>query len=175
MRYKTHIAGGLALGYFTINNIEMLNINLSDNKTLLIATAGLVLGSLVSDIDIASSYLSNKLKIISFFTSKLFKHREFTHSIVGAGSMSMLMYFILKKLDIHPRVVNDFSISFSIGIVTHILLDLMTCGGVVLFFPFYKKRIKTSAKFCINNTYRNFIESAMIILFVFIAYRSLII
>lgn len=97
MLYKTHIAGGLALGYILFNKVPMLNVDITESKTLIIITSGLVLGSLFPDIDHKNSYLSRKLKPVSFITSKVFKHREFTHSIVGTISISYLMYFILSK------------------------------------------------------------------------------
>lgn len=174
MRYKTHLAGGLALGYVAFNNINLLNVDLSDSKTFMIASAGLVLGSLFPDIDIATSYLSNKIKLVSFFTSKLFKHRGYTHSIVGAVSMSMLMYLILGSFDISHSSVRMFSTAFSIGIISHIMLDLMTYSGVELLYPFNSKRIK-AGKFCLYNFHKwNFAEFILVIAFGFIAYKSLI-
>lgn len=80
MLYKTHIAGGLALGYIAFSKVPMFNVDMTQSKTLIIITSGLVVGSLFPDIDHKNSYLSRKIKPLSFITSKLFKHREFTHS-----------------------------------------------------------------------------------------------
>lgn len=143
MKYRTHVAGGLALGYIAFNNIDFLNINTHDEKVLLIATGGLILGSLFPDIDHKGSYLSKKIKPFSFITSKILKHREYTHSIVGWISMSLLMYIILNLTKIDPYIITIFTISFSIGILSHILLDMPTYSGVALLYPFYRGRIKT--------------------------------
>lgn len=141
MLYKTHIAGGLALGYILFNKVPMLNVDITESKTLIIITSGLVLGSLFPDIDHKNSYLSRKLKPVSFITSKVFKHREFTHSIVGTISISYLMYFILSKTNMEYMYKSMFSKAFTIGIISHIILDMMTISGVVLFYPLYKKRV----------------------------------
>lgn len=143
MKYRTHVTGGLALGYIAFNNIDLLNINIHDEKMLLIATGGLILGSLFPDIDHRGSYLSRKVKPISFITSKILKHREYTHSIVGWISMSLLMYIILNFTTMDPKTITTFAIAFSIGILSHILLDIPTYSGVVLLYPFYRRRIKT--------------------------------
>lgn len=141
MLYKTHIAGGLALGYITFNNFNILNVDVRESNTLIVITAGLILGSLFPDIDHKKSYLSQKVKPISFITSKIFRHREFTHSIVGTVIVSYLLYTILSKVNIEPIYTNMFLKSFVIGIASHIFLDMLTVSGVVLFYPFYKKRV----------------------------------
>ena len=139
--YKTHIAGGLALGYILFNKIPMLNVDIRESKSLIIITSGLILGSLFPDIDHRNSYLSRKIKPISFITSKLFKHREFTHSIVGTITVSYLLYLILDRTNIETMYSSMFNEAFTIGIISHIILDMMTVSGVVLFYPIYKKRI----------------------------------
>ena len=139
--YKTHIAGGLALGYILFNKVPMLNVDITESKTLIIITSGLVLGSLFPDIDHKNSYLSRKVKPISFITSKLFKHREFTHSIVGTISFSYLLHIILNKMNREIIYSSMFRNAFTIGFISHIILDMMTISGVVLFYPIYKKRI----------------------------------
>lgn len=142
MLYKTHIAGGLALGYIAFNNINMLDVNIMESKSLLIVTSGLTLGSLFPDIDHKNSYLSRKIRPISFVTSKIFKHREFTHSIVGTISVAFLLNVILEKVGVEAITADIFLKAFTIGVVSHILLDMMTISGVVLLYPFYKKRIR---------------------------------
>ena len=141
MLYKTHIAGGLALGYILFNRIPMLNVDITESKSLIIITSGLVLGSLFPDIDHRNSYLSRKIKPISFITSKVFKHREFTHSIIGTISASYLLSIILSKTNIESIYRSMFNQAFTIGIISHIILDMMTISGVVLFYPIYKKKV----------------------------------
>ena len=141
MLYKTHIAGGLALGYILFSKVPMLNVDITESKTLVIITSGLFLGSLFPDIDHKNSYLSRKLKPLSYVTSKIFKHREFTHSIVGTVLVSYLLYVILGKTNIDPIYSSMFNQAFTIGIISHIILDMLTISGVVLFYPIIKKRV----------------------------------
>lgn len=119
----------------------MLNVDITESKSLIIITSGLILGSLFPDIDHRNSYLSRKLKPISYITSKIFKHREFTHSIVGTISVSYLLYIILSKTNIDPIYSYMFIKAFTVGIISHIILDMLTVSGVVLFYPIYKRRI----------------------------------
>ena len=139
--YKTHIAGGLAFGYVLFSKIPTLNVDIRESKSLIIITSGLILGSLFPDIDHRNSYLSRKIKPISFITSKLFKHREFTHSIAGTILVSYLIYIILGRTNIEIMYSSMFNKAFTIGIISHIILDMMTVSGVILFYPIYKKRV----------------------------------
>lgn len=170
MKYKTHITGSLALGYVAINNIDKLNINLTNSKTFFITSAGLIIGALISDIDKKESYLGRKVWPFSVLTSKVFKHREFTHSILGTMIMAALMYLLLLKCGITTLNNRVFITSFTIGIISHIFLDLMTTGGVVLLYPFYKKRISIGD---LKVTRFSVVEFILVILFSVIAYRSL--
>lgn len=179
MLYKTHIAGGLALGYIAFNNIAMLNVDISDSKSLIIVTSGLMLGSLFPDIDHRNSYLSRKVKPISCITSKIFRHREFTHSIVGTILMSYLFYLLLGKFNINPIYANVFIKAFTIGIISHILLDMMTVSGVVLFYPLYKKKVRlwifnTSNYYRIRARAKEIFIMVVFILVAFIAYTGLV-
>ena len=142
MKGRTHIAGGLALGYLAFNYIDNLNVNLNDSKTLIIASSGLILGALLPDIDHPRSMLSLKIKPIGFIASKLFKHREYTHSIVGSISMTLLMGLLIKYLGLDNGMNYLILKSLFIGIVSHVLLDMLTFYGVALFYPFTKKRIR---------------------------------
>ena len=70
MLYKTHIAGGLALGYILFSKVPMLKVDITESKTLIIITSALVIGSLFPDIDHKNSYLSRKLKPVSYVDRK---------------------------------------------------------------------------------------------------------
>lgn len=139
MRGTTHVAGGLALGYLAFNNIEMLNVNLNDNKTLLLATTGLILGALIPDIDHHNSIISNKVKPIGYVVSKIFKHRGFTHSILGSIVITFLFNWILGFAGISNWINSVLSRAIYLGIASHILLDMLTPSGVSLLYPYNKK------------------------------------
>lgn len=142
MLYKTHMVGGLALGYLAFTKSNIFIGNIAESKTLLIVTGGLLLGSLLPDIDHGNSFISKKLKPISKVTSKAFKHREFTHSILGSLLILIFFDFILKQITIDDIYRQVFIQSLGIGIISHIFLDMLTPAGVVLFYPLSKKRIK---------------------------------
>lgn len=141
MLYKTHIAGGLVLGYISFTRVPMLKADISQSKVLIIIISGLILGSLFPDIDHKNSYLSRKIRPLSYITSKIFKHREFTHSIAGVFSISYILYLILGKTNMEPIYLGIFNNAFTIGMISHIILDMMTVSGVALFYPLNRRRI----------------------------------
>lgn len=81
------------------------------------ATALVCIGSLLPDIDTASSSLGKKFKFIGAF----FEHRGFTHS---------LLFFLLTSM-INPYL--------GIGVLSHIILDMFNPVGVELLCPFGRK------------------------------------
>lgn len=172
MKYRTHIAGGLALGYVVYNNMNFSFANIDNKSSFFIATAGLLVGSLISDIDTKKSYASNKAKPISFITSKLLKHRGYTHSIVGTLSMTLIVYFLLEYFGLKSNAINLFSISFMLGMISHILLDMFNPTGVELFYPFTDKRqmfLKKGIATTYNFSFKEFLVFASLL---FIAYKN---
>lgn len=79
----------------------------------------IVFGSLLPDIDHSGSTLGRLVKPLS----KSLKHRSVTHSLL----------FLLISTILSPYL--------GIGVLTHILLDMLNPEGVRLFFP-YKKKMK---------------------------------
>lgn len=139
MKGKTHIAGGIAIGYLVFNNIEILNVNLSDEKTLFLATIGLTLGALFPDIDHKNSTILNKVKSIGNIISKIFKHRGFTHSILGSIIITILFAWLFSSSGIDKTFNIILIKSIYIGIISHILLDMLTPSGVSLLYPYDKR------------------------------------
>ncbi len=139
----------------------------------MIASGGLIFGSLFPDIDKHNSYLSQKLKPLSMITSKVLKHREFTHSIVGTIILSLIMNIILNGFNLTSEVINILFLSFTIGIISHILLDMLTPAGVVLFYPIYRKKVKLISLKTSNNKF-GLMEAMIMILFGVLGYIALI-
>lgn len=128
MDYISHTAGGIALGAGCIYLCRKVNIE--PNTIILIASSAL--GGLLPDIDHPKSYLGSKVFLISDLLYSSVGHRTLTHSllfafIIGAAGL----YF-------NPWI----GLGIFVGIISHILLDLMTPTGVSFLYPFYKKRIK---------------------------------
>lgn len=139
MMSRTHITGGLGIGYTIFNNIDLLNVNLHDDKTFLLVTAGLVFGSLIPDIDHPKSKFSLSNKAISFIPSRLLKHRGFTHSILGAITITGLSKLALALSGVSSVNQAILTKSIFIGILTHIFLDMLTPSGICLFSPSNKR------------------------------------
>lgn len=172
INYKTHIVGGLALGFLTFNNIDILGVDINVSTNLAIASGGLILGSLFPDIDKHNSYLSKRVKPLSIITSKVLKHREFTHSISGTIILSLIMNIILKRLNLNINTINILSLSFTIGIISHILLDMFTPAGVVLFYPIYKKKVRFGG-FVLSSKRFSIMEVLVIISLSILAFANL--
>ncbi len=138
------MAGGLALGYLVFAKVDGLSVDILDPINLGVISAGLILGSLIPDLDHKNSYISNKAKSLSFFTSRLFKHRGFTHSILGTLIFYYILNYFLPKLSLYIDIfyLDIFKWALIIGFISHIILDMMTPGGVVLFYPIIDKRIR---------------------------------
>lgn len=138
MKATTHVIGAIAIGYTILNNVDILNVNLSNEKVFTIVTAGLIFGGLLPDIDTQKSYISNKYKPAKYSVSLLLKHRGFTHSLIGAVSISILLGLLLNRfLSKYNSII--FMKSLCIGIISHIFLDMLNPQGICLFYP-YKKR-----------------------------------
>lgn len=166
MKGKTHIAGGIALGYLAFNSIDILNVNLNDEKVFLLATVGLTLGALLPDIDHSNSIITNRVKPIGKVISKIFKHRGFTHSILGSLVMVFLMNLLFKVFGLNKEISLFLLKSIYIGIMSHIFLDMLTPSGVSLLYP-YNKRYNIA-----NFRMGGISESILVILFIGIAYYS---
>lgn len=169
INYKTHIVGGLALGLVAFNNIDILGVDINVSTNLAIASGGLIFGALFPDIDKHNSYLSKRIKPISMITSKVLKHREFTHSIVGTIILSLIMNIILNRLNLNIETINILSLSFTIGIISHILLDMFTVAGVVLFYPIYKKKVRFGG-FVLKSKRFSIVEVLVIVFFSILAF-----
>lgn len=80
--------------------------------------------------------------------------------------MVYLIYLILGKFNIGPIYLNMFMTAFTIGVVSHIILDMLTVSGVVLFYPLYKKRVRIGI--FSSNRYSKMEAKEMVIMIIFI-------
>ncbi len=125
MLYKTHLIFSFL--------IALISINYFNPSNKLVFLLFLVLSSFVPDIDIQTSKIGRKFKITSFFINKLFSHRGFFHSLL----LPALIYFIL----VYLFGIQEIGLAVSLGICSHIFLDMLTKEGISLFSPFINKRI----------------------------------
>lgn len=144
-----------------------LNAIVHDPRNILPITAG-YLAALFCDIDTGASTISNMFSLpkikcshavlgfLSVFTviaglsykkysialagiyillMILSPHRGYSHSLLAAAAGYGIVKYICMSFD-----MPDISIYFTIGMLSHILADLLTKDGVMIFFP-YAKRI----------------------------------
>ncbi|WP_160693448.1 metal-dependent hydrolase [Clostridium sp. C2-6-12] len=141
MNYKTHINGGILVGLYV--SIQMQNKPLIPTGVLL---GGALLGSLLPDIDHRNSYIGRKVKTASKAINKLAGHRKLFHA--------PLVYLLLYSIGLGMIKDNLLLMGINglfLGILSHLILDSFTIGGLPWFYPLSKKRfslagIKTNSK-----------------------------
>lgn len=108
--------------------------------TVIVASIGSVVGSLLPDIDQASNRLWDLLPGGDFLGRVLknlfLSHRTISHSLLGVFLFYKILGWILPKL-LNPGFLNV-SLVFDallIGYLSHLLLDSFTEEGLPLFFP----------------------------------------
>lgn len=125
MTGKTHIALGVLIGTSYGMNAAY---DISSFAGIIGTT---VLFSIVPDICHAGSRLGKKIWPISSLIALIFGHRTLTHSIF----FMLLTGILLIVLNVNTIYV----ISAILGVISHLLLDMLTPRGVTLFFPIDKK------------------------------------
>ena len=148
MLYKTHLIFAILMALLLFNkfNIFLLVI--------------LILSSFIPDIDLQTSKIGKKFKILSFLTNKLFSHRGFFHSII----LPSLIYFIFTYI----FNLQEIGLVIFIGISSHLFLDMLTKEGITFFSPFIQKRINGFI------TTGGFVEKILFFLFLFVIVLRLI-
>ena len=141
MNYKTHINGGILVGLYV--NLQMTNISIISTGVFL---GGAVVGSILPDIDHKNSYIGQKAKTVSKTINKFAGHRKLFHA--------PLMYLLLYSISL--GMTNDKLILVALkglflGVLSHLLLDSFTMGGLPWFYPLSKRKfslgnVKTNSK-----------------------------
>ncbi|WP_187254664.1 metal-dependent hydrolase [Alkalicoccus halolimnae] len=126
MRYYTHATTAVAGAVF----LSASPIPLFEAGVGAASLGGVLLGSLLPDIDETGSWLGRRTKPLAVFIKALFGHRGLTHSGIV---LAPAIYGFL-------QVEQMFISGLLFGIAAHILADLLSYGGVPLFYPFNKKR-----------------------------------
>jgi len=124
MRFRTHLAFSFLISILIINSFNI------QNKIIFIII--MLIASALPDIDSYKSKLGKKIKPISFLINLFFRHRGVFHSPFLLILTSMLIAII--NLEI--------AAAFFIGYLSHLVLDSLTPKGIMLFYPFSKRRTK---------------------------------
>lgn len=128
MTGKIHALVGFTLG---INIAYKLQLALSlTTSQYLICVAVTTLGSLLPDIDTPHSILGRKVKAISYPIYKVFGHRTITHSLFVWTLLLFISPFLNTGL-----MYGVVCISVYGGVISHLLLDLISTTGIPLLYP----------------------------------------
>lgn len=129
MDFCSHMTGGIILGIGSVYLARKVNIE--PNTVLLIGSS--ILGSLLPDIDHPKSFIGNKIPILPTILYSTVGHRTITHSLLFASVMGILVATFINLW---------LGIGLTIGILSHIILDMLTPSGVAYLYPFNKKKLK---------------------------------
>lgn len=121
MTGKTHASCGILVGALAI---EYYKTDLFTSVTIVVLA---VIASLLPDICHTQSKIGRKIRIISFFIRLLFGHRTFTHSILFIVIIGLGLYVI--------QTPQYYFVTIITGLISHVILDLLTPKGVKLFYP----------------------------------------
>ena len=137
MTGKHHlIAGGITGACVATSAILSGNVNYLVIGGTILTT---MIGSLFPDIDTRTSKLGKKMKITSTIISKMFGHRGFLHSPIFIVLTICALSYIFNSNNIQ-----QFSLlwqGFAIGMINHLVCDMMTKGGVPILYPFNKVKV----------------------------------
>lgn len=126
MRYDQHVLFGIGLGAAG----QVLGIiNLPPSfYSYPSYYGGLVLGSLLPDMDHPKSFLGNKLRPFSDFLYHVFGHRTFTHSLLFSSFLGTVLF-------VYSPINPLFSSGLFIGQISHLIADMLTPSGIALLYP----------------------------------------
>ncbi|MGH7900167.1 MAG: metal-dependent hydrolase, partial [Thermodesulfobacteriota bacterium] len=106
-----------------------------------IATISFLIGALFPDLDIVVSLLGPAYS--------LKYHRGITHSIIAAPLFSFLIAAVIYRLSAYKNLKSLF-LMVALGIYSHILFDLITSYGTLLFYPLSVNRYSWNLVFIID-------------------------
>ena len=123
----------------TIGVSEAMAIALLSPQVPPVLLGALVVGSVLPDLDVAGSFISNKTKInLSFLW-----HRKILHSLVGALLLSLPFLLLKSYIGVFSVYLTE---GLFLGCITHLVLDSFTVSGIAWFYPFSKKKLKGRIK-----------------------------
>ncbi|ARJ50323.1 metal-dependent hydrolase [Staphylococcus lutrae] len=121
MTGKTHSTAGILIGTVVATQHHL---DIFEMTTCMVVSG---LASLLPDICHTRSKMGQRLPILSHIIKHLFGHRTFTHSLL----FMIGIYFILHTIE----TPNYYMMGIIYGMLSHVLLDMLTPRGVHLFFP----------------------------------------
>ena len=126
MSGTNHVAGGIV---FTGIFASFWNINIfSKVEYLSLCT----FFSVLPDIDHTRSLIGKLFYPVAKYLDRHFGHRTITHSLPTLISLAILLSILEKLFRSDLNLTLLYTLSYS----SHLILDMMTVGGVPLFYPF---------------------------------------
>ncbi|GGJ58550.1 inner membrane protein [Anoxybacillus voinovskiensis] len=125
MRYHSHVMVSLCIGAAAAAYTHL--------PFTASYTAGVVIGSLLPDIDEPKSYVGRRSFGMANKVKEAFGHRGMTHSLVVWGAIAAIVI---------GESSSPFSLGFVLGYLFHILEDFLSVQGVPLLWPFQTKKYK---------------------------------
>lgn len=141
MNYKTHLNGGALVGLYISSQIPKSHI-----LSIGIFLGGTIIGSILPDIDHKNSYIGKKTKGVSKAINKFAGHRKLFHA-----PLAYLLLYSMSMGAITQKSLLVWVTGLFCGVMSHLILDSFTIGGLPWFYPLTKKRfslskIKTNSK-----------------------------
>ena len=145
MNYRAHKIGGTCSGIIASALLFADNPSVLNIVSSLLIISGASLGSIMPDIDKPTSKVGRNIFInpLSKVIHKQFGHRTITHSVIlSVLFLSILVASSYMYKDIPFYFYSNFTIGFSVGYLSHLLLDALTVEGIPLFYPFSKRKYR---------------------------------
>ncbi|MBI5975877.1 metal-dependent hydrolase [Staphylococcus canis] len=121
MTGKTHSAAGLLIGAVVSRHFQL---DLFESVTCIVLSG---VASIFPDICHTQSKIGRHFRLLSLLVKHMFGHRTLTHSIL----FIFIFYFLLHML----QTPLYYMIGVICGMISHVILDMLTPRGVKLFFP----------------------------------------
>lgn len=143
MNKTTHIIGGVTAG-IAVNQYIVPKITATSTPESFIGVAsvmaGAFLGSVLPDIDHKNSFIGRRLKVISFALHHTVGHRGLTHSPLFIIALSTILSLFVLQLSGFTKLISFlFVLGLFFGMLSHLIMDSLTKGGIPLLYPFSKK------------------------------------
>lgn len=139
MMAKTHVVVGVTFG---VNLLSALQAGRYTPPEYGAVVAGLVIGSLLPDIDHPHSLISQFIPVVGRFVAAWTSHRGFFHSALGVillffglAFSSGAMVSIASAYGFPTELPRFISVGIIIGYCLHIIADMITINGVKMFYP----------------------------------------
>ncbi len=123
MKVATHLIFAECCGFATS---AIFNVHY-ETPSVLIAAAT----SVLPDADYPKSWIGHQIGSISEDLNRFFGHRSFLHSLLALVLVTVLLGLPLWWIFGRPAVI----VAVFVGYGSHLLADMMTLGGVQLFWP----------------------------------------